>query len=281
MTITRSLPFADYLARDSEHFSVLKAIDISPLHYLRARDHGRKDTDALRIGRATHGLLLTPTIADVAIWANGRRAGKEWAAFKAEAAGRTIITEAEAEAADGMRAAIQANPIARTLLTDGDPEVTIEWTDARTGLPCRARADFLGDDVSRHLVEVKTARSSHPRAFASACARLLYHAQLAFYCDGYETETGEPPASVHVIVVEKDPPHDVCVYRVGQEVLDAGRRKIDAWLARVAECRAAGTWPGAGGDGVVDLVLPDYAMTDGLEDVDMDGIGGANADGEV
>lgn len=269
-TITRALPFAEYCARDSVHFSTLKEMDRSPLHYRRAVDHGRADTTALRMGRVTHSLILTPEVADVAVWSGGQRRGKAWEAFKAERADATIVTESEIANARAMRAAVERHPVARRLLAGGDAEVTVEWVDERTLLPCRARVDYLHELGS--VVEVKTTKAAHPLAFSRASARYLYHAQLAFYVDGLRA-CGVDVAYVRVIAIESAPPHDVCVYTVGEEVLDVGRRKVDGWLARVAECTASGRWPGAGGDEAVPLALPDYAMTDGLDDVDLGGVG--------
>jgi len=274
VTITRALPFADYLALPSVHFSTLRAIDVSPLHYRRAVDHVREDTDALRIGRAVHALVLTPEVPDVRVW-DGTRRGKAWVEFRDANAGKTILTATEHSRAVSMRDAVHRHPAASSLLSHGDPEVTVEWTDAETGLACRCRVDWMR---SGSVVELKTARASHPRAFSRAFASMMYHAQLAFYADGIAAVTGGlAPLRVDVIAVEKDPPHDVCVYEVPDDVIEAGRRKYTGWLRAVADCTASGKWPGAGGDVAVPLVLPAWAVTDGLEDVDMSGIGTEDA----
>ena len=75
------------------------------------------------------------------------------------------------------------------------------------------------------------------------------------------------------MTVEKKPPYDVAVYRVDEEAIEAGQRKVDGWLRKLAEARRTGQWPGVAPD-VLRLELPDYVLTDGLEDVDLSGIEG-------
>lgn len=274
-TFTLRMPFSEYLALPSVHFSALHHVEVSPLHYLRAAREST-DTAALRFGRALHAVVLTPDDSGVVLWHGAARRGREWLEFAREHADKTILTGPENNTLFGMRDAILCHPRARALLTGGDPEVTAEWTDAQTGLACRCRFDYLR--AGGGIVELKTARASHPRAFFREAARRYYHAQLAMQADGYEACTGEPHASVHVIAVEKSPPYDVCVYAIGPETLDAGRRKVDAWLRVVAECTRTGTWPGAGGDADVAMQLPAWAESDGLEDPDTSGIENAEDD---
>ncbi len=271
--IAHDLPFADYLALPSEHFSTLKALDLSPLHYRRAVDHPIADNDALRIGRITHAMILTPDApTDVAVWDGAVRRGKAWDAFEAENVGKTIVRAADLAGAEAMRAAVYAHPFARSLLSSGAPEVTATWEV--NGIACRCRVDWLRDDGA--VVELKTTRHVGPRAFMSEFAKRLYHAQVAFYEDGIAANgvTVDGPSS-YVIAVEKDAPHDVCVYRIDSNTIEVGRRKLDDWMTALAECRASGRWPGAS-DGVIDMVLPDWAVTDGLEDVDVSNLEGSD-----
>lgn len=274
--IRYGLPFSEYTSIPAAHFSTLKALDTSPLHYQRAITFDREDTPALRMGRATHSLILTPEAVDVAVWDGGRRAGKAWDAFCAEHAGRTLLTRKEAETAERMRANVLAHPAARHLLSAGNPEVSIEWSTA-DGLRCKARADWLRPG-GVGIVELKTTRHIGPRSFPREFASRLYHAQAAFYLDGLIAalaDAGECPRvapPVTMIAVENVPPHDVTVWRIPDEVLEVGRRKVDAWLVTLGECMRSGTWPGVGGVEAMDMKLPEWAETDGLPDVDEGGI---------
>ena len=74
MTITHALPFADYLRRPGVHFSALKHMDTSALHYRRAVDHERKSSPAQLLGAITHAAILTPDLpVGVAVYDGTRR----------------------------------------------------------------------------------------------------------------------------------------------------------------------------------------------------------------
>lgn len=282
MPISHDTTFADYARLPGVHFTALKAMAVSPKLYKHAIDTERADTPPLALGRLTHALILTPEIApEFAVWSGPKR-GKAWTETKAQALaeGRTIVRAEELERSYAMREAVLANPHARALLERGAPEVTVEWEEQfdfypvagdpkRTMLPCRARLDWLGP---LGLVEVKTTRRTlAPRSWGREVAVYAYHVQLAHYVAGLEAnDILHVPA--HWIVVESAPPYDVAVYRLRREDLEAGERLRLTWLRRVAECEASGVWPGIGAEGPLECALPDYAVTEGLEEPDMSGI---------
>ena len=284
MPISYDVPFEEYIAMPGVHFTALTQMAKSPLHYRRAVDNERKDTAALLMGRLTHALILTPEVADLAVWRGGARRGKEWKAFLSEAtaAGKIVATAAEVETSERMRDAVHANPVARELLREGGSEVTVTWAERFThvppagpahdvAVPCRARLDHWGP---AGLVELKTTRHAGQRAWFREAAARYYHVQLAHYVTGLQEAADVNVGAVWWIVVESVPPYDVAVYRVKREHIEAGDRVRMQWLRRVAECEASGRWPGAGGDEPIDYVLPDWAAGEGLEDVDMSGIEG-------
>lgn len=278
MPIVHDVPFSTYLTMPGTHFSTLRHMATSPLHYIRACEHERADTSSLRVGRLVHALVLTPDLpADVAVFDGPVRRGRAWNAFLAEAAaeGRQVVREEELRAATRMRRAVLENAQSRKLLADGDGEITVTWDEqievggAPHSVRCRGRLDWLG---SAGIVELKTTRWPSVRAWTREVAARSYHVQLAHYRSGVEANTGSS-APVWWIVVENQPPHDVAVYRVRSEDVEAGERTRLAWLRRVAECETSGRWPGVGGEEPIEFVLPDYAATEGLEDVDMGRLG--------
>lgn len=287
MPILHDIPFRDYLALPGAHFSTLTKMELSPLHYRRACDHERHDTAAMRLGRLTHALVLTPELPpDVAVFEGGTRRGKAWDAFRteADAAGKLIVKADELIVAKRMRDAVHAFGPARALLQDGRGEVTVTWDEEITIgdsvphgmriIPCRARLDWFG---ASGIVELKTTRWPGARSWAREVAARYYHVQLAHYAAGigWHSAVALMYPETHWIVVENVPPHDVAVFRVSREDIEVGERKRLEWLRKVAECEASGRWPGVGGAGAIEFKLPDYATTDGLEDVDMSGIEGA------
>ncbi len=271
--LTTFISFEDYVNLPGEHFSGLKALDTSPLHYHRAV--AKKDTSALRIGRTLHAFVLDPDGVDYVVWEGGDKKGAAWKAFAEKHSTSTILKPEDLERALGMRRALTEHPIAGPLLAKGLGEVTLVWE--AEGIECKARLDWLLPDDG--LLELKTTRKIRPESFAREVASRLYHVQLAFYSGGLEAMRKRRPPRHVVVAVENEQPFDVAVYSAGEDVLEAGRRKVDGWLRTLRECRASGRWPGVGGDELIDLKLPDWALTDGLEEVDLVGLGEAESDG--
>lgn len=263
------LPMADYRALPGVHFSTLKTMDLSPLHYLHATKRADYSTSAMTLGTVVHSLVLTGhPPAGTVIW-DGTRRGKAWDEFEAAHPDRIILRAAELGDAEAMRAAVLGHTEASALLSQGDHEVTVVWESH--GMPCRGRVDWMRQGS---IVELKTTRSIDPRIFMREIATRQYHAQLAFYTEGIALAfEREPPLCPFLIAVESAAPFDVCVYRVGADALEAGARKVAEWMRTLRACTDSDTWPGVDGGKAVDLRLPDWALADG-DDVDMSGIGG-------
>ena len=269
-TLTRGMPFRQYMKLPGEHSSTLKRMMLSPLHYRHARDTVRADSDDFRIGRATHTAVLEPDRfpLEYVVYSESKTKGegakKNWDAFKAANANKTILDESDYMQALAIRDAVRANPLARDLLAKGSAEVTAQWSHRGTGLACKARYDWLGP---AGIVDLKTTRGIDPSSFSRDVAKFAYHVQFALYAEGHAQITGER-LPFWAIVVEKSAPHDVIVYRVPEPLIEEAWKVAWSLLDRVRECTDSGVWPGIA-DGALELALPEWAngttKTQGLE----------------
>jgi hypothetical protein len=191
-----------------------------------------------------------------------------WEAFVEANQGRTILKLNEYERCLAIRDAVRAYAPAAAYLRQGKAEQAVSWTDPATRLRCKGRLDWICD---AGIVDLKTTNSMDPRRFGALCARMGYHAQLAFYRDGYKLATGQERRAV-IVGVEAEPPHDVGVLVLGEDELYAGVEEYAALLARVVECRKTDTWPGRY-EGEQFLELPAWAWPDD-EDVESFSEGG-------
>ncbi len=238
----------DALAR--VNWSTVKHIGRSPAHYQEALRNRAKDTDARKLGRASHVATLEPErfAAEHVTWEGGRRQGNDWKAFAARHAAVEILTRDEAAECFALRDAVRGNRVAMRHIARGEAEASVLWThtvpttdDApATLIDCRCRLDFLGDES---LVDLKTTRDASPEGFGREVWRYRYHTQAALYSDAVEAATGERRPFV-LIAVESDAPHVVQVYRIPDVVMEAGREEYRALFAKLAECRRSGKWPG-------------------------------------
>lgn len=258
-SLRHGIPFAEYRGSRALNISSLKNIGRSPLYFRYRLDHPQKATAAMDLGTATHAAILEPDrfLLDFVVWDGGRRAGKAWEEFQSAAGEARIISAKERETVLAMQTAVHANRYAAMYLASGAAEVTMEWADDLTGYDCKGRADWVTVDGKQDVVVgLKTAKDCRPVPFGNQAARLGYHLQWAFYADGWMAIHDREPRMVE-IVVESGEPHDVAVYVIGDEVLEAGRIEYRRLLDRLAECELSEKWPGAV-EGQEALSLPSW-----------------------
>lgn len=243
----RSMPREAYDAIKAEHWSVLKEMRKSPLHYRYRELHAPEETPAMLLGRGAHTAILEPLqfMREYVLWDNGDRRGNAWKEFEAThtAAGKTILKRAEYDLCVAMQEAVRSHPEASKYLARGRAEQVVTWTDDETGLFCKMRADWLCDVPGLQvLVDVKSTNTVDAVLFGSNAARMGYYAQLAHYGRGLRAVGLPMPAKL--IAVESKPPHDVAVFDVDGDALAAGEEEVRELFGKVVECRASGEWPG-------------------------------------
>ena len=86
----------------------------------------RQTMSAFDVGSYFHAKVLEPhTIErDFATYTGKVRRGKDWEDFKAKHEGKIVLTENEVKSADELVSAVQASPIAMSLLEKCQPEVS-------------------------------------------------------------------------------------------------------------------------------------------------------------
>lgn len=241
----RDVPEGIYHARVpgvvSKH--ALDLVRRSPAHYKAWVDQGDVDDttkEAFAFGKGFHCATLEPerfaTDYVVAPDFGDCRKKENKAArdlWREQNKDAVWLPHDDHEAFLGMAAAIRRHPVASRLLEDGEAEVTLRWTDADTGLECKARPDFY-KRAHRTAVDLKTAENASEQAFAKDAAAYGYHRQQALYSDGFEA-IGAPLEHFVFIAVEKRAPFAVAVYVLDEEAVAKGRASIRAAMADLAE----------------------------------------------
>jgi hypothetical protein len=230
------------------------------------------------IGVAAHLAVLEPARqADsiVVIEAGDYRTAKaREARDAARAEGKVPLLPYQLDIVQAVAGSIRAHPIGGRAFRDGEAEVTLLWRDPDTGVPCKARPDYLPAH-GRWLVDLKTAASANPRSWRDQAYRLGYHARAAWYLDGAAAVFGEAPEEYWFVVVEKEPPYLVSVIAFDAEALEWGRRGNNRACALFARSAAANDWPGYCDPGQnrergFRIGLPSWALYQ-LQDREVDG----------
>jgi hypothetical protein len=258
--IIESLLFSEYLDAPGVNWSTLKHMDESALSYKHHLDHPKPETDAMRLGRATHTAVLDPDsfLLEYVLYPGKDRCGNKWKDFVADHDGKTVLLEKDYQQCLAIRDAVRGHPVAGAMIDGGSNEVSAFWTDKTTGLKCKGRIDHIGYGA---LVDLKTTGQFEPRLFAANAARLGYHKQLAFYRDGLRRAWPGPIERALIIAVQQPAPHDVAVYTLSDELLDHSRKEVAELMLRLEKCQRKDEWPGVYSE-AVELELPLWAYPD-------------------
>lgn len=268
--------FAEYQAIEAINFSTLKSMRESPLHYSYVASTTRKETPSLHIGHATHCAVLEPDRFSIEYapqpdFGDGRttKAKEAKAKWAEENAGKEPIPHSEHCRLIEMYRAVSAHPDARDLLSRGKAECTIQWADPYTKLACKGRLDWLREDC---IVGLKTTKSNNFRSFQRSVEDYGYLLQWAWYQFGAALDPSLKlrRATMFEICVESTAPHDVVVYRVPQELIDDAVEENRELLARVAECKKTGIWPGRA-PGIVEFHRAAWAIREQEDEIDLEG----------
>lgn len=252
---TRRIPEAEYhaasLCGEVMSSGMLKEFRLCPAHY-RALVDGlveKRESDAFRVGRATHKLILEGEAAYRTAFAvggpvnerTGRSFGPGTKAFEEWLRDngldrRNVLTPPEADDVRRMRDAARSHPEISRLLSVGWPEISARADVA--GVACQMRLDWLRDD--NVAVDLKTIEDIG--RFEADARRLGYLHQLAFYREVAKAAGGGELAMV-VVVLEKKAPHRAGVWKFTDEILEPYAAQNRQALADYRRCLETGHWP--------------------------------------
>jgi hypothetical protein len=226
----------------------LDLIRHAPALYLHRKENPEEQTPAMRWGTLAHTVILEPDKFDDEVYVlppcdRRTKEGKEtYAQAMREAAGRTVITLDDAKQLEGMKNAFYADKACRNTLHDLEHiEASCYWIDKTQDVQCRARPDAIRKDGV--VIDYKTTDNASPSAFLRSVMNFRYHVQAAYYLDGIKAITGNDGTFIF-IAQEKKPPYLSCVYIVGQDMIEQGRKEYQQDLATYKTCMETGDWSG-------------------------------------
>lgn len=223
----------------------------SPLHYWHLmHDTPRKDTPAMKFGRAVHARLLQPESFDseFAVAPDCDRRTKEGKAIWAELteSGKEIISSEDFQAILAMEKEFPFR-----FIQNAKTEVPFTWTDSETGVYCKARLDAITES---YVIDYKTTMDASTAVFQREALRYGYDLQAAMYLEAARAN-GYKPKGFIFIAQEKSAPYLVNVIHAGDAFLDRGAWIMRDLLGKYKECTETGNWPGYG---VNELVLSEW-----------------------
>jgi hypothetical protein len=200
----------------------------------------REDRDA---GSAAHAIFLRgESIIDrIPFDTYNTKAAKELRDASL-AAGRIPLKQSKYD--DVMRLVdVLENMRATTgLFTKGKAEQTLVWQVGQTW--CRAMVDWLPDDPSEPLLDLKTtggrARSS---IFARGAFDKGFDLQAVMYCEGAAELREGVIAPMQFVVAETKPPFGVRRFELSPDAIQVGAQRLSYARGIWEQCSEANDWP--------------------------------------
>ena len=266
-----NMPNEDYHAGPGISKSGLWTISQkTPAHYRHA-EYERKNH--LDLGDATHIAILEPEDFEKRVHRGpvDRRGNKcsdlvEASTLKgSDMFGKVILTESDYDSVLTVRDAVHANSWLNGIISGGKAmkEASGYFIDQPTSELCRVRPDLYREDI-KLILDIKTTTSAHPDAFAKAVTSYGYHAQEAFYTDGWN-QVGKPVEAWAFLALEKfgqgvpfRAPFAFAVYELPPSIVEDGRVMMRKALDTYHTCRKANAWPSYG-EGVQELSFKKWA----------------------
>lgn len=284
-----SLPIEDYHAGPGYSSTHIKCIlSESPFAFRHRFILEPEEPKPSKWGDRKHGMILGGLVAALADSEDTFRRGYAVIEEKAAAASKnsndfkhawraaveanpdkTVVLPVEADKAIAICEAMYAHPDQATreqlnaFLDHQDlrAECSHYLKDEETGLLVKTRLD-LGVP-KRMAADIKTTADCSQPAYSRRLKDNQAHVQAAMGLDiQNRVDDGWIKEVLH-IVVEQSPPHDVAVYRLGQQSLDIGYRQYRHGLKLLAQCLETDAWPGKV-SGVQTVDLPEWYMRNEL-----------------
>lgn len=180
-------------------------------------------SDPMQLGSLAHAMLLEPhtlsefvEIPENVLAKNGYRSGKAWDSFVADNPGRTLLKAEEFDVARKMVSSIKEK-CGVWFDKIGEPEQPLLWTCPMSGLPCKAKPDYLIRKSDRIVcLDVKTASDAMPSGFRNSVKRYRYYMQEFHYRQGIASTSGFA-AEFYFVVVQSKPPYQCRVYELPED----------------------------------------------------------------
>jgi exodeoxyribonuclease VIII len=268
--IYRDIPNESYHAGPGISKSGLWTIQTqSPAHY---KFGVREEKSHFDFGEACHFAILQPELFEAKVFRGPEdRRGNKWkdAAEFCKGEGKLLLTAPDYDGVLTIRDAVHADAWINSIVTGGKPviEASGYWIDEETGELCRCRPDLYREDLGI-LLDVKSTVSAHPDAFARSVTNYGYHAQEAFYSDGWRA-LNQKVEGFAFLAWEKKPPYAFAVYELPPSIVEEGRAMMRQALNTYAECKRGDRWP-AYGEGVQELTFKRWAyrLTEAPDELD-------------
>lgn len=187
----------------------------SPAHYKAYKEEPQEETDAMRLGTATHLAVFQPSLFNEQVVMSPkfdrRKTEDKIAASKFQEAniGKILLTQDDYERCLGMAEAVRSNPTFIELTQQGEPEYSVTAETVLEGIKVKGRIDWI-DFKNRVMLDLKSiGELASFRAINKTIHKRGYDIQNAMYNQLLSALIADSDFKFVFIFVESNKPHGV------------------------------------------------------------------------
>lgn len=248
--VYQGIPNEDYHAGPGVGRSGLWTIEKqSPAHYkYPAPVEETAQSKAIKaFGTAAHAAVLEPELFETHVVRGPKdRRGDKWSDLEemCRIEHKTLLVEKDFENCLALRDTVHADPFLNGIITGGPAmvEATGYFNDPITGQLLRVRPDLYRKDI-KVILDIKTTKNAKADDFVRSVTNMGYHAQEAFYTDGWQL-LDMPVDGFVFMALEKKSPFAFSVFELPPAIVQEGRALIRQAIDKYHDCVSKNEWPG-------------------------------------
>jgi PDDEXK-like domain of unknown function (DUF3799) len=246
-----------YRAIDAISQSDMKHLIVSPAHYKAYKEAPREETDAMRLGTATHLAVFQPQhfheeVIQAPRFDKRTKEGKAgFELFQSNLGNKLPLSQEDYERCIDMAEAVRSNPLFIKYATDGNPEVSLTANTSFENVKVKGRLDWL-DYKAGTILDLKTIGDV---ADVHAIKKTLYKGyamQCLFYLSLMQSYDPSKNYEFVFCFVEKEPPYGVRFVKINPASLLNYANLLESTLRNLNDCIDKNVFPAY--DNVVEVI---------------------------
>jgi exodeoxyribonuclease VIII len=247
----------EYRAIDAISQSDMKHLIVSPAHYKAYKEAPREETDAMRLGTATHLAVFQPQHFHEEVVLSPRfdkrtkegKAGYEF--FQSNLGNKLALSQEDYERCIDMAEAVRSNPLFIKHTADGNPEVSLTADTSLPNIKVKGRLDWL-DYKGGVILDLKTIGDVADNHNIKKTMYKGYAMQCLFYLSLMESYDPSKTYEFIFCFVEKEPPYGVRFVKIHPASLLNYANLLEGTLRNLSKCIDNNVFPAY--DNAVDII---------------------------
>lgn len=237
--------------------SDMKYLTVSPAHYKAYKESVREETDAMRLGTATHLAVFQPQhfheeVVQAPRFDKRTKEGKAgWELFQSNLGNKLPLSQEDYERCIDMSEAVRSNPLFIKHTASGNPEASLTADTSFENVKVKGRLDWLNID-NGIILDLKTIGDVADIYNIKKTLYKGYAMQCLFYLSLMESYDPSKTYEFIFCFVEKEAPYGVRFVKINPASLLNYANLLESTLKNLSKCIDTNVFPAY--DNVVEVI---------------------------